>query len=745
MLIGLVKWFDNDKGFGVLGTPNDEEYFLHINSFLSKPEEVLKETPIAFSPKIDKYKDRKFAEASRLVGKPEDLKLIFSHLGNSDIVEIEFEVTRRGRLGRTYQGKEIHNYSLIGIALEYFFHDKSKDEISDSIIDYYDNDLDPKNFIIFCEVIDIYFPKYFSSDNATDILTRVFFHFGNNLNDDILFAVWKQKKFKFISYNENDDFEIPETVLRNHVFEIGKLELIRIFNFSYGADFCFFYARSKFINIESLSSSELFELYQFVEYEDEDGQVNRTKQLDTLYSKRIEFELIEETNQLGTIHTNVDLSKYTRLIQLIPNQLRDIDRIKITGAIHKIIAERCSDDFKIELWLKGIVEELPLHYFIKYFNDEDTKTDKRLECLIKLKTDMQFELLKHYSIDNTFEKGFMLIGRLVKLEYSLSNNFDITKVFFDDEFWRDKRCYELFELFTRYVNANSNDKQKLDLFLKGFLKNVSRNIIIDNIYLLEKGDFIKIFRNISEDKEFIKFILIKNFTPDRISCYLWLYDLAIEFLDQERFSLFDIEVFDTIDHPEYFKLWEAGKAKIFPQRQIEELLQDNFEVYANIHEWIINKAITSHEISEIFFSYLRKQILVTDRIVFYKQLNHIKFILQLNEFHLDRIKQFNNDTYNIFLWVLDKDIIFNYDSLKRKFIYFAPDDQVRIVRKLFFLKAMGHFDLTIEKLEELTRFDLDLYMTNIKVNPSIPIDISTDVVIKALSSYQRDKRFLVEG
>ncbi|MGL5618673.1 MAG: cold-shock protein, partial [Tannerellaceae bacterium] len=34
MLIGLVKWFDTEKGFGIIRTPDGEEYFLHVNSFV---------------------------------------------------------------------------------------------------------------------------------------------------------------------------------------------------------------------------------------------------------------------------------------------------------------------------------------------------------------------------------------------------------------------------------------------------------------------------------------------------------------------------------------------------------------------------------------------------------------------------------------------------------------------------------------------------------------------------------------
>jgi ribosomal protein L37AE/L43A len=99
----------------------------------------------------------------------------------------------------------------------------------------------------------------------------------------------------------------------------------------------------------------------------------------------------------------------------------------------------------------------------------------------------------------------------------------------------------------------------------------------------------------------------------------------------------------------------------------------------------------------------------------------------------------------VILWLLVKNEEIDFEQLKHKFIYFEPDEQVRIIRKLFFLKAKGKIDLSIEKLNELTRFDLDLYKTNLYFNPEIQIDISTDVVIKALLSYKQVKRFFVES
>lgn len=745
MLIRLVKWFDADKGFGVVGTPDEEEYFLHINSFTTKPEKILKGTPIAFSPKIDKAKNRKSADNSRLVGVAEDWKAILSYLGKSDSVRIEVEVTGRGKRGNPYRHKEIQSFSLIGLSLKYFFKDKCEDEISNFITDYFDTDLDTKHFILYCELFENRLPKHFSSDIASNILNRVFSHFGKNLNEELLFIVWKQKKFKFISYKEMDDYEISENILKAHILEIGKTELNRILKFSYGSEFGSYYVNNKFSNIENLTSTEIKELYQFVEFETETEREKRKHQLDSLYVQKIETELTEKANQLDTIKNSDDFNNYNRLLQLIPYQFTDIDKNKVTEAIHQIIAQKCSDEYKAELWVKGIIKDTSFTFVSKYFFDKDTQTEKRISILAKLETDKQFELLKNYSDEFNFEKALELLGGLLKKENSFDYYFNFSKVLFDSGFWKDKKGSELIELFTNYVNTQSNDEQKYELFLKGYVKNVPQNIVRQNIHQLENEDCKKIFKSISENKPFIKDTLTEKVTLDNTGSLSWLYDLAIEFLDQENFNSFDNKAFNTIEQSEYFKFWEKGKAKIFPKNQIDQILQDKFENYAQIKKWIENNATTTDEITDYLFSYLDKKEFVTDRIVFYKQLNHIKYLLQLDESYLDKIKQIQNDFYTVILWVLNKDNSFNFDLLKQKFIYFAPDEQVRIIRKLFLLKANGQFDLTVEKLNELTRFDLDLYKTNLKFNPDIPIDISTDVVIKALLSYQQNQRFFVES
>lgn len=745
MLIGLVKWFDPDKGFGVIGTPDAGEFFLHINSFATKPEKILKGTPIAFSPKIDKQKNRNSAENSRLVGNPEDWKVILGYLGKSDSVSLEVEITGRGKRGNPYHRKEIQSFSLTGLSLKYFLKDKSVTEITNFITDYFDNDLEIKHFIAYCELLENRIKKHLPDESATNILNSAFSYFGNNLSEEILFEVWKQKKFKFISYIDKDDYEIPENVLTSNILEIGKPELKRILNFSFGSDFCSQFVNNKFNNIEHFTSSEIKDLYQFLEFESENEREKRKSQLDILYAQQTTAELTEQANKLGTINTNDDFNNYNRLLQLIPSQFNDEDKTRIKNIIFKIIALKCSEEFKPELWIKGIIEEAPFEFASKLFLDKDTQKEKRISILSKLQTDKQFELLKLYSTEYDYEKAFTLIEGLVKKENSLGYYFNLSEVLFDIEFWSDKKCNDLINLFNDYVNNAGNEEQKYELFFKGYVKNVPQKLVYQNIDNLKESDCRKIFESQPENKIFIKEILERKATTENTSNFDWLYSLAYKFLDKDNFDAFDTKVFETIEQPEYFKLWKEGKTKIFPENHIGEILKDKFENYAQIKNWIDNNATTTEIIEDFLFSYLSNQVPITDRIIFYKQLNHIKYLLQLNELHLEKIKLFQNDFYQTILWLLDKEEVLDFEQLKQKFIYFAPDDQVRITRKLFFLKAKGKFDLTVEKLNELTRFDLDLYRTNLGFNPEIPVDISTDVVIKALLSYKQNQRFFVES
>jgi len=736
MIIGLVKWFDIDRGYGVVATPENEEYFLHINSFLIKPVELSKGNAIIFATKIDKTKNRISAVNSRLVGKLGDWKLIFSYLGKYDKVRIELNIKNK---------KEVITFSLLHLAAQQYFIDKSEQEIIKTIIDYFDTHLDAANFISYCEQFEYRIIKDFPDEISTRMLDNIFSYFRDKLNESVLFEVWKHKKFKYILYNDNNDYEISESILTSRISEINIHELSRIQDFSFGSDYCSKYLNIKFSNTEFLTSSDIKELYKLLDFENVHKKEERKSFIDKLYATKIKTELIEKAHNLEKISNHFELNKFTKLVNLIPYELNDEIKNQIKNDLNQILKLKVSDEFKPELWSEGIIDEVSFDMSSKYFCDKNTPSEKQINILSLLKVEQQIELLKLYSIQNGIENSFAVIEALVKKENLLSQYFKITDVAYNIEFWANKKCNLLFDFFVKYINENTNDEQKFELFLKGYIKDVPLQIVYQNIEKLEKLDYRIIFINIAENKKTISSILNQKISQGNISDLNWLYDLAKEFLDNESFNTFDKNVYANIDQTEFFKLWKDGKTKTFPQDKIGEILNENFVNYEEITSWIQIGATTSSVICDFMLSYLTSYEPVSDRRVFQKQFNHIKYLLGQSTLYIGKIRKLQNEFYNLILWFFNEDHILDFEVLKQKFIYFSPTEQVRIIRKLFFLKENGLFDLTVEKLDELTRFDLDLYKTNLIFNPDISVDISTDVVIKALLSYNKGNRFFVES
>lgn len=734
--IGLIKWFDSEKGFGIIGTPDKGEYFLHANNFLDISKNILKATPVIFTPKYDPRKNRNTAENCRIVGELEDWQTLLYYLGKSDNIRIEIEVTGRGYRGNPFRHKEVKGFSLIKLSTSRIFAEKSASEIIKIITDYFDVYLDKRQFVEYCRLLE-------SVISSKELLGEVFSYFRVNLNNEILFQVWKKQRFDFILSLELVDKEIEEDILDSNLSDIDLPELNRIKEFSFASSFCSRFVKSKFQNVDNLTSEELKALYKFLDFVSDSEQDELKFQLDDVYSRQITNDIITQANQLEEIKSNDEFNRYVKLLNIIPLDFDEKHKNTIKIKLNELIVSKSSDDFLPNLWLKGIVEEVPFDSIIKLFADENTDNSDKVLILSKISVEQQFELLKIYSADNGFEKVFSLIEQFVKKEDS-NKYFILSQVLFDEDFWKDKKSKYLVDMFVSYVEDECDNEQKYKLFLKGYVRTIQEDIVLQNIHTLNKEQCLNIFEKKSDNKRFIREALegrLHNKTDD----FQWIYELANEFLCSEDFLLFDKNVFENLEHAKYFNIWRSSKGKIFPKDYIETLFADEVDSYSEIEKWIKDNITTQEEITELLFSYLQQNKTISNRREFYKQFNHIKFLLQISNLHVGRIKLFQNDLYNLILWFLDEEDDFDFEVLKGKFIYFTPDEQVRIIRKLFFLKTIDKFDLTIEKLNELKRFDLDLYQSNLAVNPEISVDISTDVVIQALSSYKEKKCFLVES
>lgn len=745
MLVGIVKWYDSAKGFGVIVTPNEGELFLHRNNFLIDDRDVKIGTALICVAKFDPRKKRLLAKDVRLFGEIEDWSIILDFIDHPCSIQIRAESNYQIR-GHSFIGSTIRTINLQAQAIDQFLKRRTESEVVDTIIDFYDADTDAKRFLALSEMLDVTVTKNYTTEIATKILTEIFSHFGSNLNEEILFNVWKKRKFKYLALNENGDYEIPLGVLGARENELDQADLKRIMNYSYGKDFCRQYVQKKVVELNRKQTNEIKDSYNLIDYIENTDEKEQIKLLlDEYFIQATQKEIIESAEQLGTIQNDGDYNRYKQLIQLIPSQLTKVQKEGIIDTINRLIVTKSIEEFQAELWLKGLLDEVAFDRIQSFFIQETTSIEKRLSILKKLRTNDQFELLKDYTKVEGYENAFKVIEKYAKHDTKYDYDTVFTDVLYDAEFWANKDIKELVELYVTFVDNVCEEEEKYRLFLKGFVKNAPKTKVLNDVENLGEREIDKILRSVAPEQSFIYEVLDKKIDKGTETDISWIYELGSKYLDDKRFQLLDERIRNVISPKNYFNLWKDGKAKKLPKEYLKDYLRDDYKNYTQIDEWIKRKVVHIKEINDFLFSDLQMENSVTDRKIFYTLLNHIRYLIKGDEEYVSKIKHLRNPFYLTILWFYGKEEDFDFIELKGKFIYFSPEDQARIIKKLFHLKAIGKIELSLKMLDELMRFDLDMYNISLEFHQDIPIDLSTDVVIKALLAYEKNNHFIVES
>ncbi len=226
---------------------------------------------------------------------------------------------------------------------------------------------------------------------------------------------------------------------------------------------------------------------------------------------------------------------------------------------------------------------------------------------------------------------------------------------------------------------------------------------------------------------------IKKIPKEGIRNICTLSNQAKELL-KEDYSLWIVEVCSDVDNTTQYVLWKNKISKIYPSEYIRNnLLVSEEQGYIEFYNLIQNQLISVITASNELWDVLNQIIEIKNRPTFYKILYCIKYLLKINAPYLEAIKQKQNKYYNLLLWYLSYSESFDFETLCRLYIYFVPQDQVLILKYLFYLKEIGNFELTIDCLNKLIRVDADLYNMISSEHPETPIDVSTEIIVKALT------------
>ncbi|WP_204345549.1 cold shock domain-containing protein [Psychroserpens algicola] len=779
MNVGLIKWFDKEKGFGMIGTFKRKECFLHVNNFEDVLDKLLIGTAVIFNERFDKKKNRSSASKCRIINTIDDWYILFDNINLFDVVEYEVKYKNTSRW-KTYYTKEKRSRNILKSGAYQLFSKQIEigDKVTDLWLDYYEGRLKENHYYKFISIIDYALDCLKDKDLRDGIKTRLFLQFGRNKTNKLILNCWQNNNMQFIGL-DNDD-ELNEAFFSKVSDDLSLEDLKKIYELSFGPEFCKEYSINK---INSLSHDNDFDLkalffeknYNYLEFIGDEKKGEYRTKIDDIYFDLKRDLILSNAEELNEINDLSGYNKYRDLFYLIPDEINNIKKTELENIVKNIMLKKCSKSFLPELWFKGMVEDITFNEIEELFFKKENSSANRIKILKRLDEEEVENLFSSYIQNNDIENSFTFLKNLIKGSNSFPYEFNYENSFHESEFWLDKKFGFLIPILKKYIFETTSENEKYELFFKNIVKDIPQQIVLKRIKELEISDLYKILDSLNDqDQEFIhKVISIKHsemdlYDLDRIlkhTCeeefildliikkigllnddkYEYLYDIAIKYLGDSRFKKFDKQVKIEINPETYFKLWEAGRGKIYPLNYLKGILADDKIIYDQIEIWIKDEIISQEEINKFIESLLVVQKPITDRTIFYTYYNQISYLLGVDHNHVNIIRDFKNEFYNIIIWFLGFEEKLNFELLKSKFVYFSPHDQVIIIKRLFYLKRKNEFDLTLDKLDDLTKIDLDLYKLNFKFNPSIPLDISTDVVIQSLKSFRDKKSFILEG
>lgn len=260
--LGLIKWFDNEKGFGTLVSTAGNEVFLHINSFPQKPEKVLRASALFF----DIESDRKGLKATN-ISYPntfEHFKIILQLIDKDPKVKIEVTLTGQSRWGNKYKRNEIREYSIFDYAIYQLLRNKDADTVKNYFINYFnENKWDTFEIIqkIFNVTRDIITKLDFNKTAVSlsefpndeiknisnvEVIEEIFQYYLSNTKEIFLFDLWTnddyytvKKRSSYETKNYGIYFTIPDHVFLNSYKDINKYNINKLLESTDKEDICF--------------------------------------------------------------------------------------------------------------------------------------------------------------------------------------------------------------------------------------------------------------------------------------------------------------------------------------------------------------------------------------------------------------------------------------------------------------------------------------------------------------------------
>lgn len=331
MNIGIIDWFDAEKGFGVIKSSLNKEYFLHHSNMKDKKIKFQEGNYVHFESFYDSKKKRDIAFNCELFSHKHLPTLIFltenkeCKIDNSSIIfkaiknlikSNEDEIKLTNLLNEVVNKEEL-NYNLITF-IDNLYSEKILSEIN----------IQNGREIVLKKINSLHWIKTIK-DNKFGLLKN-FLSLPNN------FEVDQETLIKFIDDIKSDNFSI-------------------ISNFTYFTEFLDLFIIKKLNENDWLISSECAKIYNFTNNQ---RFLKQHKIIKTEMENKIEkdvFKLLEDYSSLDNIDIYQDLKNK---INLNFNHIKFIFDTKLNKYISDFIKNNSSIEIKLMAYVDGYIIDL---------------------------------------------------------------------------------------------------------------------------------------------------------------------------------------------------------------------------------------------------------------------------------------------------------------------------------------------------------------------------------------------------
>ncbi len=677
--LGVVSWYNGEKGYGVLTTPYDnKEYFIHVSALHTLPKRIISEGDvILFIPAFDSERKREIATKIRFHNTASDIcNVIEEWINEETVIDDYVERIIIHYLRDSYENKNVSfkdsYHALLDVFSNYMKNMGSSVELYLILKNAIEKAFGPSNAVQFSEITEI-----LMIEKVPFILYSLILK--NTTSSFVCFKL-AAKNPLCLEDAINKAIDIAETP--RHLLN----ELIR-YTKSVNDD------RVESILDNNKNNITNYNFYKGIVGEDMIIMINKY-----IFSS-LAFNDLKNLIQNGYIY-NWDNAT---LMEMHPDYYK-----KLKADTYK----ECTADSIDEIFITDNID---------CFSASDLIKIKKYYQLSDGVASMLFlYLVRHY-----LKKGVSPYYREIML--------------FQPEM----------EDFQAWINSNHNflaenreeEYQKLMIWL--YKNNYFQDLDIDFIvYNIDKFDINEAFKfidhkqvNLMQKESILSALFVYTIGKDPLIRLNDLKDIcnhAKELLN-DRYTNWIENLCVKLKDEDNFVLWKERISSLYPGSYIQnELLsteEKGFMIFLNLCH---DNLITWEKAASELWNILNTNQTIPNRPAFYKVLYSIKYLVKLDESVKDTIFQKKNDFYNIILWFLSYSESLDFESLCHLFIYFHPKDQVRIIKNLFYMMEYGKIQLNVKMLDSLLRVDADLYGLISAHHPEVPIDVSSEIIIKSL-------------